>query len=117
VLWANRLYPTTPILVLHGTADWRVYPHDALAMRRALLDPEIPFRMVTFEGGTHGDPEFADEQERREIAWFDRHHATARPCRTSRRAARGDAMGAAQVELRSCASARARHVRLMGDGR
>jgi len=73
VLWAEKLSHTTPILVLHGTADWRVDPHDALAMSRALLDAKIPFRLVMFEGGSHGDEEFADEQERMEIDWFNRY--------------------------------------------
>jgi dipeptidyl aminopeptidase/acylaminoacyl peptidase len=73
VLWADKLCRTTPILVLHGTADWRVGPHDALAMSRALLDAKIPFRLVMFEGGSHGNEEFADEQEQMEIAWFNRY--------------------------------------------
>jgi dipeptidyl aminopeptidase/acylaminoacyl peptidase len=73
VLWADRLSHTTPILVLHGTADWRVGPHDALAMSRALFDAKVPFRLVMFEGGSHGNEEFADEQERMEIDWFNRY--------------------------------------------
>ena len=73
VLWADKLSHTTPILVLHGTADWRVGPHDALAMSRALLDAKIPFRLVMFEGGSHGNQEFATEQETMEIAWFNRY--------------------------------------------
>ncbi len=73
VLWADKLSHVTPILVLHGTADWRVGPHDALAMSRALLDAKIPFRLVIFEGGSHGNEEFAGEQEQMEIAWFNRY--------------------------------------------
>jgi dipeptidyl aminopeptidase/acylaminoacyl peptidase len=73
VLWADKLSHTTPILVLHGTADWRVGPRDALAMSRALLDAKVPFRLVMFEGGSHGNEEFADEQERMEIDWFNRY--------------------------------------------
>ena len=73
VLWAGKLSHTTPILVVHGTADWRVGPRDALAMSRALLDAKIPFRLVMFEGGSHGNEEFADEQERMEIDWFNRY--------------------------------------------
>ena len=73
VQWADRLSHTTPILVLHGTADRRVDPHDALAMSRALLDAQIPFRLVMFEGGTHGNNEFAAEQQQMEIAWFNRY--------------------------------------------
>jgi hypothetical protein len=37
------------------------------------LDAKIPFRLVMFEGGSHGDVEFADEQEGMEIAWFNRY--------------------------------------------
>jgi dipeptidyl aminopeptidase/acylaminoacyl peptidase len=73
VLWADRLCHTTPILVLHGTADWRVQPRDALAMASALLAAKVPFRLVMFEGGSHGSEEFSDEQEGMEIAWFNRY--------------------------------------------
>ncbi len=73
VLWADTLSHTTPILLVHGTADWRVGPHDALNMSRALLDAKVPFRLVMFEGGSHGDPEFLGEQERMEIDWFNRY--------------------------------------------
>jgi dipeptidyl aminopeptidase/acylaminoacyl peptidase len=73
VLWADKLSHTTPILVLHGTADWRVGPHDALAMARALLEAKIPYRLVMFEGGSHGNEEFLDEQEQMEISWFNRY--------------------------------------------
>jgi dipeptidyl aminopeptidase/acylaminoacyl peptidase len=73
VLWADKISRTTPILVLHGTADWRVKPQDALAMSRALLDAKVPFRLVMFEGGDHGSSEFRDEQDQMEIAWFNRY--------------------------------------------
>ena len=73
VRWADRLSKTTPILVTHGTADWRVGPRDALAMGRALFEAHIPYRLVMFEGGSHGNGEFAAEQEAMEIAWFDRY--------------------------------------------
>ncbi len=73
VLWADKLSRTTPILVLHGTADWRVNPRDALAMARALLDAKVPFRLVMFEGGDHGSSEFRDDQDRMEIDWFNRY--------------------------------------------
>ena len=73
VLWADKLSHKTPILVLHGTADWRVRPDQALAMSRALLDNKVPFRLVLFEGGDHGNNEFTDEQYRLEIEWFNRY--------------------------------------------
>ena len=73
VLWADKLPRTTPILVLHGTADRRVAPQDAFAMSHALLDAKVPFRLVMFEGGDHGSSEFRDEQDQMEVAWFNRY--------------------------------------------
>jgi dipeptidyl aminopeptidase/acylaminoacyl peptidase len=58
VQWADRLCPTTPILLLHGTADWRVSPRDAMDMADRLYELKRPFRMVLFEGGDHGLSEF-----------------------------------------------------------
>lgn len=44
---------TAPILIVHGTADWRVSPTDSLSLARLLLDRRIPFRLVLLEGGDH----------------------------------------------------------------
>ncbi len=61
VQWADRLCATTPILLLHGTADWRVSPRDAMDMAERLYELKRPFRMVLFEGGDHGLSEFRSE--------------------------------------------------------
>ncbi|MBL7984044.1 MAG: prolyl oligopeptidase family serine peptidase [Flavobacteriales bacterium] len=63
VQWAQRLCPTTPILLLHGTADWRVSPRDAMDMADRLYELKRPFRMVLFEGGDHGLSEFRTETD------------------------------------------------------
>ncbi|MEZ4806273.1 MAG: prolyl oligopeptidase family serine peptidase [Flavobacteriales bacterium] len=64
VRWADRLCPTTPILLLHGTADWRVSPKDALDMADALYAANHPFRLLMFEGGDHGLREYRPEVDR-----------------------------------------------------
>ncbi|MEN8197695.1 MAG: prolyl oligopeptidase family serine peptidase [Pseudomonadota bacterium] len=51
--WVNRLSPTTPILILHGTADWRVSPQQSQMMAAALIDNRRPVRLVLFEGSDH----------------------------------------------------------------
>ncbi len=70
VLWADKLCPTTPILLLHGTADWRVLTDEALEMASALYKAKHPFRFVLFEGGSHGLPEYRSEVDRLILNWF-----------------------------------------------
>jgi dipeptidyl aminopeptidase/acylaminoacyl peptidase len=51
VLWGDKLNPKTPILLMQGTADWRVNPEEGFAMGEALFRARHPFRLVMFEGG------------------------------------------------------------------
>ena len=77
--WADELPATTPLLLLHGTADWRVSPQQALAMASALLAARRPFRLVMLEGGDHGLREHRDEVNRLVDAWLDRYLRDAAP--------------------------------------
>ncbi|HHG84195.1 MAG TPA: hypothetical protein ENJ82_05540 [Bacteroidetes bacterium] len=52
---------TTPILMLHGSADWRVAPEMALDLSKAFIREKVPHRLVLFEGGNHGLSEFSAE--------------------------------------------------------
>jgi dipeptidyl aminopeptidase/acylaminoacyl peptidase len=61
VRWPERLHKHTPILLLHGSADWRVHPAQPLAMASALYASRHPFRLVFFEGGDHGLSEHREE--------------------------------------------------------
>jgi dipeptidyl aminopeptidase/acylaminoacyl peptidase len=71
VQWADALPESTPILILHGTADWRVDPTQALDMARALLEARRPFRLVMLEGGDHGLSEHRHETNRLVDDWLD----------------------------------------------
>ncbi len=73
VQWADALPEETPILILHGTADWRVDPTQALDMARALFDAKRPYRLVMLEGGDHGLNEYDDEVNRLVDMWLDRY--------------------------------------------
>ncbi len=64
VRWAERMCPTTPILLLHGTADWRVSPLDALDMAEALYRHRHPFRLLMLEGGDHALSEHRELADR-----------------------------------------------------
>ncbi len=71
IRWVDKLPATVPLLLLHGTADWRVSPSEAFDMARALFEAKRPMRLVMFEGGSHGLPEFFDERNALIRSWLD----------------------------------------------
>jgi dipeptidyl aminopeptidase/acylaminoacyl peptidase len=79
VRWPERLAKKTPILILAGTADWRVNPKQALDMAAALLAAKHPFRLVMFEGGEHSLTEHRAEVDRLARDWLDRYVRDRRP--------------------------------------
>jgi len=80
VRWADKLNKTTPILLLHGTADWRAKPKtNAINMAAALYDAKHPFRMVLFEGAQHGLAEHRQEVDRISRDWLDRYVRDRKP--------------------------------------
>lgn len=66
---------STPILIVHGTADWRVSPTDSLRIAELLLGERIPFRLVIMEGGDHGLSEYELEVQSMIQDWFGRYLA------------------------------------------
>jgi dipeptidyl aminopeptidase/acylaminoacyl peptidase len=67
----ENISKTTPILMLHGTGDWRVVPEMALDLSKAFIKNKIPHRLVLLEGGNHGLTEFNDEVDTMVKKWFD----------------------------------------------
>jgi len=67
---ADKLCKTTPILLLHGTADWRVVPEESLNMALAMQKAKVPYSLIMFEGGDHGLNEFDGEVDAQTKAWF-----------------------------------------------
>ncbi len=53
VHFAEKFCKTTPVLLMHGTADWRVSPLDSLDLATKLFIEKVPYRLVMFEGGDH----------------------------------------------------------------
>ena len=72
VLWAKKFSKKTPLLMMHGTADWRVSPLDSLDMSRLLFEARVPHRLIIFEGADHSLTEFKSEKEAAVKEWFDR---------------------------------------------
>jgi dienelactone hydrolase len=70
--WVDKLPRTTPLLLLQGTADWRVSPKSALRMSQSLLERQHPFRLVMLEGSDHGLSEHRDEASALIRNWMNR---------------------------------------------
>lgn len=70
VNFADRLSKNTPMLIIHGTSDNRVLPHDSLDISYKLLENGIPFRLVLFEGGDHFLKSFRKDVDDLRKTWF-----------------------------------------------
>ena len=79
VRWADQLNKSTPILLLHGAADWRVDLRQALAMASRLYEFKHPFRLIVFEGGNHSLTEHRAEVDRVIRDWLDRYVRDKQP--------------------------------------
>jgi dipeptidyl aminopeptidase/acylaminoacyl peptidase len=71
--WAEKLPREVPILLLHGSADWRVSPHESLKLAARFLDLGQPHRLVLYEGAEHGIREFRAEVNAEIAQWFERY--------------------------------------------
>ena len=58
IFWTDKFCKTTPIMLLHGSSDWRVSPEDALDMADSLYKYKHPYRFHFYEGGDHGLTEY-----------------------------------------------------------
>lgn len=77
--WPEKFSPKVPILLLHGTADWRANPMDSLRLASAFQKLKIPYRLVMYEGADHGLSEFRQEANTEIIKWLDRYVKNGEP--------------------------------------
>jgi len=68
----NEISKTCPILLMHGTADWRVSPSETMNMAKAFQEEGIPYRLVMMEGADHGLTEYKEESNQMIKDWFNR---------------------------------------------
>ena len=64
-----------PVLLLHGTADWRVAPEQSLALAGRLQALGRSYGLVMYAGGDHGLRAFRADVDRQMLAWFAAHGA------------------------------------------
>lgn len=70
--WPERFSKKTPLLIMHGSADWRVNPMDSLRLAQKLYEYKVPHRLVMFDGADHGISEYKKEVDTMMYSWFDR---------------------------------------------
>ncbi|WP_276503512.1 alpha/beta hydrolase family protein [Terrimonas pollutisoli] len=62
VFWADKICNKTPLLIMHGSSDWRVLPSESLELVNKLYQYKHPTRFILYEGADHGITEFRDER-------------------------------------------------------
>ena len=70
VKFADKLSKKTPLLIIHGTNDERVLPHDSIDLSYKLLELKIPFRLVMLEGGDHFNKKHRKEVDEMRRKWL-----------------------------------------------
>ena len=60
IYWSDKI-PKIPILLLHGTADWRVSVENSIKLSLELYKNKIPYKLVIYPGGDHSLSEYITE--------------------------------------------------------
>jgi dipeptidyl aminopeptidase/acylaminoacyl peptidase len=71
IFWAEEI--ETPMLLLHGGADWRVDPVNTLELARKLQTAGREYELVVFAGDDHGITRNQARQLDTTVEWFRRH--------------------------------------------
>jgi len=71
VNWPEQI--RTPLLLLHGGADWRSDPADTLAFAQALQRAGARYQLVIYAGDDHGIRINKEDSNRRIVEWFRAH--------------------------------------------
>lgn len=79
VSFAKDMCKSTPLLILQGTADWRVPSDQVFDLATILYKVKHPFRLIAYEGGQHSLSEYKDEAFQEIIKWFDTYLRDRKP--------------------------------------
>ena len=79
VYWADKLCKTTPLLIIHGSADKRVPAAEAIELVQKLYVCQHPTRFILLEGADHGISEFMDRKFEEPKKHFDYYLRDGKP--------------------------------------
>ena len=72
IYWTEKFSKKTPLLIMHGGADWRVSPTDSIRLAQKLYEKKIPYRLIMFEGADHAISEYLETRNKYTFEWLDR---------------------------------------------
>jgi dipeptidyl aminopeptidase/acylaminoacyl peptidase len=70
IKWAGELPKNVPMLIMHGSSDWRVPADHSILMSKELYDHKIPHKFILYEGADHGISEFWKDYRHQSLSWF-----------------------------------------------
>lgn len=73
IFWVDKFSKKTPLLIMHGTSDWRVNPQDSIDMAEELTKNNIVHKLIMFEGADHGITQFKRKYRKEAIDWFNKY--------------------------------------------
>jgi dipeptidyl aminopeptidase/acylaminoacyl peptidase len=73
VFWATEICKTTPLLLMHGSADWRVPLAESLELVGKLYEAKHPTRFIMFEGADHLLVDVAEDRYSASRKHFDKY--------------------------------------------
>ena len=71
MFWADKI--NTPLLLLHGTSDWRVNPSQVLTLAQKLQEAGKTYELVVYAHDAHGVPLNRMDADRIIVEWFRRY--------------------------------------------
>ena len=73
LFWADEISPTTAILLLHGTSDWRVDVSNSLSIAKKFDELNHVYKLVTYPHGDHSLTFFNEQHQNEVFDWLDKH--------------------------------------------
>lgn len=73
IFWVDKFPKNVPILMLHGSSDWRVKTTNSLRLALEFEKHRIPYRLKIYEGANHGIREFREDVNKEVMNWFNRY--------------------------------------------
>jgi dipeptidyl aminopeptidase/acylaminoacyl peptidase len=77
--FADKINKSTPILMLQGTADWRVPANQVLDLVNIFYRNKQPFRFILYEGGQHSLAEHRKDYSMQIENWFNNYLRDGKP--------------------------------------
>ncbi len=73
IYFPEKISKGTNLLLLHGTADDKVMPHDSIDMSYKLIEQGINFRLILYENGDHYLKAYRREADTERKKWYQKY--------------------------------------------